>query len=118
MTDKPDSQGPGEEQAGFNYFEAEPRPVVIPEGEMPDIEPVPASVRKTVEVPPVTIGDGPEAGANLAIRRTSTDRDALEAVHINGGDAEPRQDVSAADDQREETFDPAQDNSGPQSDQA
>lgn len=55
----------------------------------------------------------PEGDGQNAIRRTSTDRDALPVVRLTGDMPERRLDHSADDFPRETLFDPAQDDTGP-----
>lgn len=111
--------GPGED-ATPDGVEAEAHVGPIPEGEMPGH--APDRRRQTLElhaVDPCEADDCPEAGEHRLIYRTGTDRDGIEPVKAASGETtETRQDHSAVDTQREAVFDPAQDDTGPQSDQA
>jgi hypothetical protein len=117
MTKQPDVPGPGE-PVGPNNLQAEAANGPIPEGEVPRKSPS-QDRRRPLELRAVRwneTGDAPEYDRQSVIRRTGTDRDALQAVGAMDDAPELRLDHTADDLQREATFDPAQDDSGPQSD--
>jgi hypothetical protein len=117
MTKQPDVPGPGE-PVGPNNLQAEAANGPIPDGEAPR-DPSQDRRRRTVELRLVRwdeTGDSPECDWQSMIRRTGTDRDMLPAVGAQEDAPELRLDHTADDLQREATFDPAQDDSGPQSD--
>jgi len=118
MTKKPDVPGPGE-PAGPNNLQAEAGNGPVPEGEIPRSNLSPDRGPRPPEQQAVRwdeTGDASDYDWPSVIRRTGTDRDALQAVGAAVDAPEPRLDHTADDLQREATFDPAQDDSGPQSD--
>ncbi|HVO70258.1 MAG TPA: hypothetical protein VMT24_09440 [Aggregatilineaceae bacterium] len=118
MTKQPDIPGPGE-PVGPDNLQAEAVHGPIPDGEVLHPDPLWDRFRRTLELRPARwdeTGDSPDKDWHSEIRRTGTDRDALQAVGAADDAPELRLDHSADDLQRETTFDPAQDNSGPQSD--
>jgi hypothetical protein len=118
MTKQPDVPGPGE-PVGPDNLQAEAAHGPIPDGEVLRPDPTWDRCRRTLELRPVRgneTGESPEYDWQSVIRRTGTDHDALQAVGAADDAPELRLDHTADDLQREATFDPAQDNSGPQSD--
>jgi hypothetical protein len=118
MTKKPDVPGPGE-PVGPNNLQAEAGSSLIPDGDIPRTDQSPDRRPRPPELQPVRwdeTGDSSDYDWPSVIRRTGTDRDALQTVGAPVDAPEPRLDHTADDLQREATFDPAQDDSGPQSD--
>jgi hypothetical protein len=100
-------------------------------GERPDIIPaetqvgpipngdVPFDPRRTVEFHPITVRDTTEWDRReepRPIRQTGSERDDLRLAYWNPRALEARSDHAALE--HEKVFDPAQDDSGPHSDQA
>ena len=118
MVDQPEVPGPGE-LVGPDNIDAEAQTGPIPDGEILDIDPVLDHRRSTLELPQVVLTEAESAfeTREREIRRTGTDRDDLRAIRARL-DTEERLDHTASNDEREVTLDPAQDESGPQSDQS
>ncbi|MBN1964979.1 MAG: hypothetical protein JW910_10045 [Anaerolineae bacterium] len=119
MTHQPDDPGPGE-RTGPDLLQTEADARPIPDGEMRGADVPRDPRRRTQEMLPVSgvEADGqPRLGQEGSLRRTGTERDALAAVRKGASATERRVDHSAADDRREDIFDPAQDDSGSQPDQ-
>ncbi len=118
MAEHPEFPGPGE-HAGPDHIEAEAHSGPVPDGEMPGIDPDRDQRRRTLELSAVQVPDeGREVRQQSALRRTGTENDDLPRIHPRSAATEQRQDRSVTDGQREDTFDPAQDNAGPQSEQS
>jgi len=110
--------GPHEFLAGESSAEIEHGD--SPDGTMPGVEPVFQPfhfARDFGTLAQIEREDAPLGGGEK-VRRTSLDRDALRPVGPVNRPAEERVDGSTGDGQRENALDPAQDESGPQSDQA
>jgi hypothetical protein len=118
MSQVPDQLGPGEQHDAHVQGEALDRP--IPHGDQPVMErDHTGAEHQAVELPSVDRVDS-EADVHRrdVLRRTGTDGDELRPVRLDDQLPEHRLDGSAQDLQRETTFDPAQDNAGPQSDKS
>jgi hypothetical protein len=118
MSQVPDQLGPGEQRDAHVQGEALDRP--IPHGDQPLSEhDHTGAEHQAWELPPVNRADiEAEVHRRDVLRRTGTDGDALRPVRIDDQLPEYRLDKNAQELQRETTFDPAQDNAGPQSDKS
>jgi hypothetical protein len=118
LRNKHDFPSPGE-HSGSEHIQAEAN-VAVPDGEMLGMDPMPDQRRCTLELPPVMLresNDYEELIGRSALRRTGTEQVVRLPGRSKADLTEQRRDRSTHDTQRENWFDPAQDDSGPQSDQ-
>jgi hypothetical protein len=110
--------GPGEQDDPANIL-GEAHTHLIPDGEMPAVEPIPDQRRRTQEMTPVSLGEG-DLASEYDVRsdkhRTGTDHDSLRPVSPSDQPVEQRLDRSAHDLHRENAFDSVPDDAGPHSD--
>jgi hypothetical protein len=114
MNHQPDLPEPGEDANPVDLWSESPH-TLIPDGEILDGDAGRDRRRHKQPLIPTLAPDAAETRDPDAIRRTSTDRDALRVVVAHKGETD-RLDHSAHDLQRETVIDPAQDDTGPQSD--
>jgi hypothetical protein len=120
---QPDFPGPGE-GGGPDNIQAEANGEPIPDGEMLGVDPdqsVPGPAhdqrRHTLDMEPIYLPEANlETSEQRAIRQTGTERDQLRPVGAKAEAPEARLDQSVNDTLREDSLDPTQDESGPQSD--
>lgn len=118
MADHSDHLGPGE-QTDPDTSPGEAHNAPTPDGHLPrgcsDSDPR-AQAHETTLVAQRKDQDSRDSAECAPKRRTGTDRDGYETVTPFDHALEQRRDHSAGDLLRETVFDPAQDNTGPQSD--
>lgn len=119
MTNRPDKPEPGEHTRPDN-LPAESPIDIIPDGEMPGVDPRHDQRRHTLQMAAVGAGEADERleeDRRSMLRRTGVDRDRLRPVKLTDVAPEQRLDGSAHDGEREARFDTVPDDAGPLSDE-